>query len=87
MTKNKCLCKTPSNSGIHSAIYCGPRFRWQNETHTDFRITDMLTDSRVATCYVKENADLICHALNLLHSKPNFVTNTRYMNPPQNGES
>lgn len=29
-----------------------------------YRITDIVGDNRVATCYVKENADFVCEALN-----------------------
>jgi hypothetical protein len=32
----------------------------------DYRITDKTTDSRVATCYLKENANLVVNALNAL---------------------
>ena len=30
----------------------------------NYRITDTLSDSRVATCFLKENAELVCAALN-----------------------
>jgi hypothetical protein len=34
-------------------------------------ITDTLTDSRIGTCYVKDNAELIINALNFFErSKP-----------------
>lgn len=29
-----------------------------------YRVTEIATDSRVATCYLKENAQLVCDALN-----------------------
>jgi hypothetical protein len=32
----------------------------------NYRITEKATDSRIATCYVKDNADLVCKALNKL---------------------
>jgi hypothetical protein len=32
----------------------------------NYRVTEIKTDSRVATCYAKENADLVCRALNAL---------------------
>lgn len=47
--------------------YSSLRITIVNDSH--FRITDNHTDSRVATCYVKENADLVCEALNLLAAK------------------
>lgn len=30
----------------------------------NYRVTDNTTDSRIATCYIEENAELICKALN-----------------------
>ncbi len=35
----------------------------------NFRITDTRTDSRIATCYLRENAEFVCEALNLLDQK------------------
>ena len=32
--------------------------------HVEWRITDTKTDSRVATCFVSENAELVTAALN-----------------------
>ena len=34
------------------------------DLNKQFRVTDTRTDSRVATCYVQSNADLVCAALN-----------------------
>lgn len=65
MTKiKKCLCKTPAISGMHSLLYCGPRFRYQNETYDTFKIVDMEKDLRVAVCDVQAYAQIICDALN-----------------------
>ena len=44
-----------------------PRYEAQyidNVEEPNWRITDKTTDSRIATCYLKENADLIVSALN-----------------------
>ena len=48
-----------------------PRYEVQRITdgkkfgeHVNFRITDKLTDSRIATCYSRENADFIVARLN-----------------------
>jgi hypothetical protein len=38
----------------------------------NYRITDNNSDSRVATCYVKENAEMVCEALNMV-SKANAL--------------
>lgn len=34
-----------------------------------YRITDNNGDNRIATCYLKENAELVCEALNTLYNK------------------
>jgi len=53
-----------------------PRYEVQRITdgkqygaHVEFRVTDKRTDSRIATCYVQENAEFIVAALNALPSK------------------
>ena len=30
----------------------------------NYRVTDIRTDSRIATCYLEDNANLVCDALN-----------------------
>lgn len=57
-------------------ILDAPRYEAQRITdgkqygaHVEFRITDKKTDSRIATCYVQENAEFIVAALNALPSE------------------
>jgi len=51
------------------------------EDGLNYRITHISSDSRVATCYLKENAELVCEALNaynkgqrILRVKANNIT-------------
>lgn len=37
----------------------------------NYRITDNNSDSRVATCYLEDNADLVCEALNFFEEHKN----------------
>lgn len=57
-------------------ILDAPRYEVQRITdgkkfgaHVEFRVTDKLNDSRIATCYVQENAEFIVAALNVLPSE------------------
>ncbi len=46
----------------------------------NYRITDNNTDSRVATCYVKANAELVCEALNALEESRRSIANILNVN-------
>lgn len=62
------------NSEIEFVINVGKEKKYEIQVTEDedkkknYRITHINSDSRVATCYLKENADLVCDALNTVHS-------------------
>lgn len=59
---------------IEFVINIGPMKTYEIQTINskedglNYRITHISSDSRVATCYLKENAELVCDALNKLNS-------------------
>lgn len=52
-----------SDLSSNSAVY-EVQEGMDRDLNKQFRVTDTRTDSRVATCYVQSNADLVCAALN-----------------------
>lgn len=60
---------TLKNNEIEFVINVGLEKKYEiqvmkDEDKINYRITHINSDSRVATCYLKENADLVCEALN-----------------------